>query len=126
MYFQNKLMLAMGWIIVPIALAIICILVAIYMIRSDQDRKNSLWELDVPPVEEPIVSILEYQTRENPDGTYLCMFKSTGSYTFVQTANEIVERCTRHQQKIPYIVGSDKHMTIEYPLDLGDDLLIIV
>ena len=123
---KNKLMLAMGWIIVPIALAIICILVAVYMIRSDQDHKSPSWECNVPPVEEPIVSILEYQTRENPDGTYLCMFKSTGGYTFVQTANEIVERCTRHQQKIPYIVGSDLAMTIEYPLYLGDDLLVIV
>lgn len=117
-------MLAVGWIVVPIVLAIICILVAVYIITSHIESETQCF--NIPPVEEPISSILEHQTREDPNGTYMCLFKSTGGQPFVLSANEIVERCTRHQQRIPYIVGPDKHMSVEYPLNLGDDLLVIV
>ena len=38
------------------------------------------------------------------------------------TPQEIAERCIRHQQKIPKVIGQDPTVTIRHGLNLGDDL----
>ena len=119
-------MLDVFWLIVPFVLSLIA---AFLYMSVVQPAKRS--PLVCPPVEEPIAAIYEPRVSRNKSGElnghYKVSFASTGpDVHFALSANDIVDRCTRHQQKIPYIVGADKAVTKEYNLNLGDDLLVIV
>ena len=81
----------------------------------------------IPPKEEPIVSIYASIKTVNSTGFYYVSFKSTGeNKRILLSSTDIVKRCTYHSQKIPFIIGNDKHTNVNYRINLGDDLLVIV
>lgn len=80
-----------------------------------------------PPIEVPITSISSMSSTTS-GGNYKVTFATTGNTTpYWISATDIIKRCVRHQQQIPYLVRADKSVTItstDHRLHLGDALLI--
>lgn len=117
------------WIVVPCFSAIIVSVYVWFRLRGRKLQKDDDPFPDgyCPPKEVPITGIrVPYGRRDaHSVGVYQVSFKTTGKDRFFWlAAPEIVKRCQRHQQQIPFIIGCDKDVSTEIRLDLGDSLLI--
>lgn len=96
--------------------------------KEDVDIEKNFLDGYCPPEEVPIICIRPQYGKVRKGGLFQVAFATTGKDTFYWlTASEIVTRCRRHGQKIPFIVGCDKDILLNKKgrthLALGDDLL---
>lgn len=122
------------WIVMPFAVSLpLTLLWWCYSPKQDKKEKEKTKDVEkgfldgyCPPEEVPIISIRPQYGRVTKAGLFQVAFATTGKDTFYWlTASEIVTRCRRHNQKIPFIVACDKGISLKgkKSLALGDDLL---
>lgn len=118
-----------SWVIVPIIVLVSFICIWFRKKLYEDNKESFLTKSIIPPLEVPITSIgfttIPPHSRIRHCGLYKVTFATTGyDIFFMMTAPDIVERCVRHHQKIPYVIGSDKSVTAQNITNLGDDLLV--
>jgi hypothetical protein len=77
------------------------------------------------PVREVRITGIHAPDVGTPRGLYMVIFSTTGPDTpFYLDAPEIIERCLRHQQKVPSFVASDPRASSKKVHTVGDDLVV--
>jgi len=118
--------ISIEWFWVPCAAGAVCCLILFKKgCCSIKDDVDDFEDMYCPPPEVPIIAIKPQYGKSLHSGVFEVAFKTTGPERFFWlAAPEIVERCQRHQQRIPFIVGYDKDVNTHVTLNLGDDLLL--
>lgn len=121
-------MLALSWIIWPLIIAFICLITAYIHFKKSllkQYNKNKKKNVNPKPLmEQPIKAI--YPIPISGGDQYRVWFngEDNDNISYLLTPREIVDRCIRHQQKIPFSIACHSSVKTELTLELGDNLLI--
>ena len=112
--------LSVGWILGPVAAAIACVMYWGYRMACAINR------IDMQlPVREVRITGIHAPDAGTPRGLYMVTFSTTGlDAPFYLDAPEIIDRCTRHQQKVPSFVAGDPNAPIDKPYNVGDALVV--
>lgn len=112
--------LSVGWIAGPLAAAMACVVYWGYKMARAINR------IDLRlPVREVRITGIHAPDVGTPRGLYMVTFATTGSDApFYLDAPEIIDRCSRHQQKVPSFVAADPKAPADRAYLTGDDLVV--
>lgn len=124
-------MLSAWWLYFTLGTAITVTLGVYWYLRNKRDKrriKAFTVAMIPPPIEARVRSIRPRHgvVSENEKGFYHVSFVDTADTYFLISAPEIVQRCTRHQQPIPFCVAADPLVNADIPLVTGDALLEVI